>query len=416
MTDTEEPEFDALQSMFNDAKRIESEEKAKEAMERARTIMVMGQKPDHVFFATLVCKLKYAHAWNLPTAATDGEFMYYNPDFMLSLSKEDVRFVHAHEVMHCVMGHPQMACRLKHLDHDKLNVAMDLVINWVLSEAKYNVPKIALMPGVGQFKDIPPNLTTLETYRLLKDKHMKGMDGKGNDPGGFGGVLAPAEDKGSDAGLNAMDQDWKINTAQAANAGKLRGNLSANISRMVNELLSPKVNWREVTREFVSKATKQDYSWSPPNKRFIGIGMYLPRLSGERLAGLIVANDTSGSMDMGPRSACAAEIQGICEQLQCGVTILHHDSEVCSVQLWEPADGKLKLDPRGGGGTSHVPVFQWIEKNVTEEISGLICLTDMYSAFPSEAPEYPVLWCSTVKNMQKAAPFGIYLEIDDEEA
>jgi predicted metal-dependent peptidase len=408
-----EPEFDALQSMFDDAKRVDSEAKAKDAMEKARTIMVMGQKPDHVFFATLVCKLKYKPCWQLDTAATDGEWMLYNPDFMLSLSKEDVRFVHAHEVMHVVYSHPSMARRNKHLDMNKLNVAMDLVVNWVLQEAKYTVPKIALMPGVGQFKDIPPNLTTLETYRLLKDKHMKGMSG--SDPGGFGGIISPKGEKGSESGLASLEQDWKINVAQAANAAKLRGTLSANIDRMIGELLQAKVNWREVTREFVTRMTKQDYTWSPPNKRFIGRRLYLPRLGGEKLAGLIIANDTSGSMDMGPRSACATEIQGICEQLGCKLTILHHDSEVCAVQEWSPADGKLVLGPRGGGGTDHRPIFKWIEENIHEEISGLICLTDMMSCFPSEAPEYPVLWCSTYKGQEKSTPFGIYLEIDDNE-
>lgn len=415
MNDTEiDQNFDALQNMFNDAKRVESEEKAKKEMERARTVMVMGQKPDHIFFATLVCKLKYKPDWTMPTAATDGEWMYYNPDFMLSLSKEDVRFVHAHEVMHCVYSHPPMMKRLAHLDPKKLNVAMDLVINWVLQEAKYVVPKMACLPGRDQFKDIPPNLTTLETYRLLKDKHMKPMKGGGNDPGGFGGVIAPHGEKRSEAAVNKLEQDWKINIAQAANAAKQRGTMSANLDTLVGEILKSKVNWKEITREFITKMTKHEYTWNPPNKRFIGQDLYLPRMSGERLSRLIVANDTSGSMDMGPRSACATEIQGIVEQLGCPLTILHHDSQVCAVQEWTPEDGKLVLGPKGGGGTSHVPVFEWIKENVEDELSGLICLTDCMTCWPSEAPEYPVLIASTYKGMGDKIPFGIYLEIDDE--
>lgn len=176
----------------------------------------------------------------------------------------------------------------------------------------------------------------------------------------------------------------------------------------------PVISMQTSCRTLITNGLVSHNCWSPPNKRFIGRRMYLPRLGGHKLAGLIVANDTSGSMDMGPRSACAAEIQGICQQLGCDVTILHHDSEVCSVQHWTPADGKLVLAPKGGGGTSHRPIFQWIEDNVQEEISALICLTDMYSDFPREAPEYPVLWCSTVKGMKTNVPFGIYLEITDD--
>ena len=49
------------------------------------------------------------------------------------------------------------------------------------------------------------------------------------------------------------------------------------------------------------------------------------------------------------------------------------------------------LKIRGGGGTSHRPVFQWVkEHRVHPDL--LIALTDLHSEFPDMPPPYPVLW------------------------
>lgn len=406
---------DNMEQVFEQARKNSQTDKASEVMEKARTIMVMGKKPDHVFFATLVCRLRYLPAWDIGTAATDGERMFYNPDFILNKDAAGVRFVHAHEVMHCVLGHPVMFKTVwKHLDHQRLNIAADLVINYMLERAGYPPPDDALMPGKGHFKNIPAGLTTIETYRLLPEDIADQLGGDGDDPGGYGGVSPLKGEAGTEAAMSALEQQWKINTAQAANAAKVRGTVSAGLDLFINDLLKSKVNWREVLRDFLMRSAKTEYIWSPPNRRFISNGLYLPRLGGQTMAGLIIANDTSGSMDMGPRSLCAGEIQGICEQIGCELTILHHDSEVCSVQKWSPQEGRLNLDPKGGGGTDHRPVFQWVEDNAEEEVAAMICMTDLYSAFPDKAPSYPVLWC-VIGNKTGVAPFGTTIHIEDED-
>ena len=40
----------------------------------------------------------------------------------------------------------------------------------------------------------------------------------------------------------------------------------------------------------------------------------------------------------------------------------------------------------------------------------LVYLTDMLGTFPGEAPAYPVVWCSTSKDIP--APFGDLIEIE----
>jgi predicted metal-dependent peptidase len=67
-----------------------------------------------------------------------------------------------------------------------------------------------------------------------------------------------------------------------------------------------------------------------------------------------------------------------------------------------------KPEMRGGGGTSFIPVFEKVEElGLQPDI--LIYFTDGYGVFPSEKPNYPVLWVSTT---DQAYPFGEVVKVD----
>ena len=66
-------------------------------------------------------------------------------------------------------------------------------------------------------------------------------------------------------------------------------------------------------------------------------------------------------------------------------------------------------EPVGGGGTSHVPVFEHIEE-LDEPASCVVCLTDGYTTYPENAPMLPVLWVMTTNEV---APFGETVPILD---
>jgi ribosomal 50S subunit-recycling heat shock protein len=67
----------------------------------------------------------------------------------------------------------------------------------------------------------------------------------------------------------------------------------------------------------------------------------------------------------------------------------------------------------GGGGTSFIPVFNWVdEQRLTPD--ALVYLTDMKGSFPQHAPSYPVIWGSILKD--KKAPFGEIVDIPKQAA
>jgi predicted metal-dependent peptidase len=197
--------------------------------------------------------------------------------------------------------------------------------------------------------------------------------------------------------------------AQAQQVAKQRGTLPAGLARLVQETLQPRLDWREVLRRFLSSQARNDFSWSHPNRRFLHAGLYLPGLRSEELGEVVLAVDTSGPI--GPRelSLFAAEAQAILESFDCSLTILYHDSAVQHVQRWHSGDGPLQLEPAGGGGTSHVCVFEWVEQQ-GEMPTCVICLTDLYTEFPPLPPALPVLWAVSGDNTSRP-PFGLRVDL-----
>ncbi len=56
------------------------------------------------FFGTLCLRLKLVPD-HLPTKATDGSRIVYNPNFVDELKPAELEGTLAHEVMHCALGH-----------------------------------------------------------------------------------------------------------------------------------------------------------------------------------------------------------------------------------------------------------------------------------------------------------------------
>ena len=67
---------------------------------RARVQLLLAQP----FFGTLSLRLKLVPG-DLPTMATDGARIVYNPAFVGELRPAELEGTLAHEVMHCALGH-----------------------------------------------------------------------------------------------------------------------------------------------------------------------------------------------------------------------------------------------------------------------------------------------------------------------
>jgi len=358
------------------------EKKLKVRLAKAKTSLVL----EHPFVGSIALNLPFYIDQSIPTAATNGKCIKFNPDFIDTLNDEELKFLVAHECFHPMLEHN---FRRGERDHRKWNQAGDYIINQLLTDEN-----IGKMPSQGLLNKSIYDAgggTSDGVYSILPDNP------EGDDP------LDDCEDgEGSPAEREQGRAEWKVRVAQAAQAAKMMGKLSANIERLVGDILQPKVDWRDVLHRFVEKAKNDERSFARPNRRFVQQGLYLPTVSGEVMGELAFCVDMSGSIDDETAAQFAAEMLTVFEDARPSkLHIIFFSHEVCAYDLIE-RDGEFKFNPRGGGGTAFSPCFSYMQEN---DINPVACvfLTDLCCDDFGNAPEFPVLWVSTEKG---TAPFG----------
>ena len=385
---------------------------AAKRIQKARTTLLL----DHPFFGTLLFRLKGRETPSVKTMATDGVSLFYNSDFVATLSAAELTGVLAHEVLHPGLQHH---VRRGNRGTKRWNMACDYAINPLVIDAGLALPKDVLIDN--RFR----GMSAERIYNLIKEEDDDGgqqddrqgssedsPDGRGRDkdepsspetPGGFGQVLdAPdaADAEGKDADEQA--RDWQIAVEQAETISKLAGKLPAGLERSLQGAEEARVDWRELLRRAWSETTPSDYSWMRPNRRHIWQGLYLPGVQREGVGEVVIFVDCSGSINARQLSLFEAEVRSILEgQRPERVYVVYFDAHVHKVDVYE-AGQQIHLTPVGGGGTDFRPCFQWVEEShVQPQI--LVFLTDLYGALPDHPPPHPVLWASTGS---QHAPFG----------
>lgn len=392
-----------------------------EKFTRARAQMIFDQP----FFGTLALYLAPVEDATCETMWTDGRAIGFSPDFVARNTLSELKAVIAHEVMHNANLHHT---RRGNRDQADWNKACDYVINPDLIAAGFTLPAGAL---------VNPDFAGLgaeEVYRLLQKQ---GQDGNGakpaqdgqpapgngpgkpsKDPGGCGEIrdAAPAHEP---AELAAQEAEWKANirqalaVAKASNAGQIPGHL-VNVDAAT---MQPRVDWKAELRRFIDQSNVRDFSWSRPNRRFIGHGLILPGYVADALAHLVLVVDDSSSMDQDAYSAttteCSAALnEGVADK----ITVIFCNVAVHRVETFERGDN-MKLTTRGRGGTRFAPAFDWIAENAPDA-SAIIYLTDLdckREHFGDE-PAAPVLWAAygdprIIDERAKRAPFGDVLHL-----
>lgn len=343
---------------------------------------------DHPFFGVLMLqmnKIAVDDPKQVDTMATDGRNLYYHPPFVDSMKKDEVVFVLAHEVMHNALEHH---IRRQHRKPGRFNKACDYAINGDLVECK-----VGKMPGIGLLEDRFTGLSAEEIYRILDDEDSGGNsdEGKG-DIGGCGTTLdgcAP-HDESAKADLRAEMQTMIRQAAMVARSASA-GVLPASIQRIIDELLAPKVDWRAVLRRFIDESITRDFSWAKPNRRMIPFGFITPGTVSDGIPHIVIAVDTSGSIDDEILKDFGGEINGAFNEGAVDrLTVIYADARVHSIEEFETGD-ELVLHPGGGGGTAFSDTFRRINSDYPEA-KAVIYLTDMYVSDFGEEPPMPVLW------------------------
>ena len=362
-----------------------------------------------------------------PTAAVDGRNIYFNRNFVESLSLDETIFLWCHEIMHCVYDH---LGRRSHRDPKLANMAQDYVINAMLIEENIGTMITKTVEATNEHGETSQRVglydprylgwTSEAVYddlikrqvkqQLTLDVHIEPDDGSGEGKDGKGKNPIQISDKD----MKKIREEFKDKIIRAA--GTSAGNLPKGIARLIDGMIEPKINWRDFIHQTVVSQLTSDYSYHRPSRRSTNPDVFLPSLMKEEQISVEVSIDLSGSISQEMARDCLSEIYGITQQYNdflLGVSTF--DTQVYNRQEFtaENIDELLHYECLGNGGTDISAVIKYLKENDIQP-KLLIIFTDLESSEFGD-PSYceNVLWIvNNPWNKQIKPPFGQWVRYE----
>ena len=368
------------------------------------TVTLMRNKK----FALFADLLTVGHVYvddKLATAKTDGRDEWYGREFVNKLDEKEVAFVRLHETSHKMFRHLTIWAKLYKLDAKLANMACDYVINLPIQD-RYYKDQFVKLPDGGCVDEKYRDMDAGEVFKLLKQDNKQSKP-KGFDQHDWDGA-AKLTDEQADELSKAVDQALRQGNIFASKAG-------ANVDRNILEMLKPKVDWREVLRDFITNCKPgDDYtSYRRIDRRFMSQDVMAPTSYSDSVFRVVLGADTSGSIDNKVLATFLAEVQGVCETTKPElVDLLYWGHNVAAHEIYE-ADLVSTLHqstrPKGGGGTEPSCVTRYMrEQRIVPDCIVMLTDGDVFGDWGSDWPA-PVLWC--INNKQIVAPHGVTVHI-----
>ena len=343
------------------------------------------------FFGNLAVRMKLIDAteW-CSTAATDFKNLYYNRDWFAEMDLEEVKFVLAHEILHCIFDH---LGRQEMRNHKIFNYAADFCVNGVLTRDRIGtMPKS--IPGLHDTKyygwsaeqvydDLMKNYTVISISELgdLLDEHLESEDD---------GESNPNKPKLSKEELRALRDEIREAVIQSAQQCSDAGKVPVEIQRMIKDITEPKMNWRDLIRQQIQSTIKSDFSFMRPNRKSQHLNAILPGSNVDTAIDCALFFDMSGSIGTAEAKDMLSEVKGIVEEFRDYTLLLGSwDCDVHNVRTYTMEDGDeiLEYQPVGGGGTDLNCVYEYLDDNGIVP-KKLIVFTDYYLSCEVRTPDY----------------------------
>ncbi len=406
----------------------------------------------HPFWGYMLLQMKLVFQPDLPTFAATNclNTIWFNPNMTQQLSFKQLGFVLVHEICHTVFASMQ---RRGYRDPHLWNCATDFAINRIIMQIPQNptwsrkpLYELPFMKAGGKRKTVlydsqydgmaaeiiyeklaedeleNPTMILLKLNLPSNDEEAGDSSEDENDFAGqgwraleipnvsdhHGGIdvhlpidLSPAQQEELIDRIRAATEAWRKSSS--------RGHLPENEIRHLLPAKS-RVPWNRLLRQYANQAlAREDYSLARPNKRYLLDDVVVPGLHSEAVNLVVISLDSSGSMDDESLGRAMAEISKISD-LVAEVLLIVSDCQIHQVVNTNELPAFVKeMKVKGGGGTSHLPVFEYIgEKRLQPDL--FIGITDLDSYFPDKAPPFPVIWLIP-EGTKEEAPWGRVIEI-----
>ena len=132
------------------------------------------------FIAAVMTRIRREITDEVPTAATDGTRVIYNPDFMDKCSDEELFGLTLHESLHIILMH---MWRRGERDPKLWNVANDAIINAYIRKRQYQLPEGGV--DVGWVRD---DMDSEYVYKRMKQDQDQKQQQSNSDGDGDGSM------------------------------------------------------------------------------------------------------------------------------------------------------------------------------------------------------------------------------------
>lgn len=367
-------------------------------MSAARTRLIL----DKPFLGALTLRLPLVEVesgW-CSTTSSNGKSLYFNTAYIDSLDLAQTQFALSREALHCALLH---FYRRANRNRKLWQAACDFAVNPILL-----ADGLKPTPDTVTFAEFE-GLTAEEIYPLLEDNEWQQDGADNSDSESDNRQSQPPQASLSAAEMEVLAAQWRQRLAAAAQQAAQAGKLSAELSRLVDCYLQPKLPWRALLAQYLSATARNDYSYTRPSSRR-GEPAIFPGMRSEQVD-LVVAVDTSGSIREDEIEQFFAEINAIKGQIHARIVLLCCDVEIprefpLTFETWDYFS--FDVDLKGGGGTDFRPVFDWVG-NRDQRPDTLLYFSDGCGIFPEKIPDYPVVWL--IKGKQ-AVPFGTRVQLN----
>lgn len=374
-------------------KRVSSEEEILELNTSLGKAKIGLMANGTAFIISIGLMLKCTFSRDIPTASTNGIEIIINPDFFKKADHKQRVFLLAHEIFHVALMHN---IRLGARDPKNWNKAADYVINIMLHDAGYK-----FIPG-GLLDVKFRGMSTEEVYNeLMKDPTQEDqVDVLGYDLD-FSDSKSPKEFEV----ISNLIKDNVMKGIASSQTDPLskKGDIPKEVSIYINKFINPILDWVQLLTRFVDSKTKNDYTWSRPNRRYLP-EFYLPSQYSESLDHITIAIDTSGSVNNKMLMEMLSEIKGIYDTFTPNaMVIIDCDSRINNIHEVEDSNDIVNLKFTGGGGTSFIPPLEYCKANRTNV---LLYFTDLYaeSITKQHGYDFDIMWiCYSTAEPQ---PYG----------
>jgi predicted metal-dependent peptidase len=356
------------------------------------------------FFATLALFAQFKADESIPTAATDGRDVLFNPVFMNKLPLEQVDGVLMHELLHAALIHvPRRGAR----DPKNWNIAADIVVNGILDANGFKLPDGTIHDSELERYGVEEVYAILgkQAQRDLETPDLLEPDGDGSHAPA-GGAPSPGTHPMRAQKAKDLERHWREALEQAAAVARGQGKEPLGVLRGLTGVGAAKLDWRTLLWRFLTR-TPTDFTHF--DRRFIYQGQYLEALESESVK-VFVCIDTSGSVDDDQIKMFVAELLSIARAYPQAKVRVHY----ADAALYPGFDLESEWrEPEGGGGTDFRPFFKHLETQPFEHAVA-VYLTDGYGDFPHQPPSCPTLWVVSPGGLHNEHfPFGEVARLEE---